>query len=148
MDKRQLINHLRAAKAAHIKWRSYAQALVAGLPLGEGQVPVIHTDCAFGKWYYGPGQRLSSLPAFGAIETPHESLHAIYMDIFKLLFETEDAGFFRKLIGASKRQNQKNDRIESLLSSLLEMSKTLLDAIELLERDMLAMDDREIAALV
>jgi hypothetical protein len=148
MAKKQHINHLRAAKAAHIKWRSYAQALVAGLPLDEGQVPVVHTDCAFGKWYYGAGQRLSSLPAFHAIGIPHERLHAIYMEIFKLLFETEETGFFRKLIGATKRQNQKSDRIDVLLGGLLEMSKTLLEAIELLERDLLAMEDREVAALI
>ena len=148
MAKKQLINHLRAAKAAHIKWRSYAQALVAGLPLDEGQVPVVHTDCAFGKWYYGAGQRLSSLPAFNAIGIPHERLHAIYMEIFKLLFETEETGFFSKLIGASKRQNQKSDRIDVLLGSLLDMSKTLLDAIELLERDLLALGDGEVAALI
>ena len=148
MAKKQLINHLRAAKAAHIKWRSYAQALVAGLPLDEGQVPVVHTDCAFGKWYYGAGQRLSSLPAFNAIGIPHERLHAIYMEIFKLLFETEEMGFFSKLIGASKRQNQKSDRIDVLLGSLLDMSKTLLDAIELLERDLLALGDGEVAALI
>ena len=70
------------------------------------------------------------------------------MEIFRLLFETEETGFFSKLIGASKRQNQKSDRIDVLLGSLLDMSKTLLDAIELLERDLLALGDGEVAALI
>lgn len=148
MDKKTLINHLRSAKSAHIKWRAYAQALVAGLPLDEGQVPVIHTDCSFGKWYYGQGQKLSALPSFHAIEGPHESLHAIYMQIFKLLFETEDVSFFRKLIGASKKKDNKKEQINALLDSLIEMSKTLLAAIELLEKELTDMSDSEIAALI
>lgn len=148
MDKKQLISHLRAAKSAHIKWRSYAQALVAGLPVGDDQVPVIHTDCTFGKWYYGPGQRLSSLPTYHAIEAPHEALHGIYMQIFKLLFEVEETGFFQKLIGASKKRDDRKEQLNALLNSLIEMSKTLLAAIEMLEQDVLHMEEGEIAALI
>ncbi len=148
MDKKQVVTHLRAAKSAHIKWRSYAQAIVAGLPISEDQVPVIHTDCAFGKWYYGPGQKLSSLPGFQAIETPHEALHGIYMQIFKLLFETEEVGFFRKLIGTSKKRDDRREQLNTMLNSLIEMSKTLLAAIELLEQEVLRMNDEEVAELI
>jgi hypothetical protein len=148
MDKKQVVTHLRAAKSAHIKWRSYAQAIVAGLPISEDQVPVIHTDCAFGKWYYGPGQKLSSLPGFQAIETPHEALHGIYMQIFKLLFETEEVGFFQKLIGTSKKRDDRREQLNTMLNSLIEMSKTLLAAIELLEQEVLRMNDEEVAELI
>lgn len=148
MDKKQVVTHLRAAKSAHIKWRSYAQAIVAGLPISEDQVPVIHTDCAFGKWYYGPGQKLSSLPGFQAIETPHEALHGIYMQIFKLLFETEEVGFFQKLIGTSKKRDDRREQLNAMLNSLIEMSKTLLAAIELLEQEVLRMKDEEVAELI
>ncbi|MEW6647935.1 MAG: CZB domain-containing protein [Pseudomonadota bacterium] len=148
MDKKQVITHLRAAKSAHIKWRSYAQAIVAGLPINEDQVPVIHTDCAFGKWYYGPGQKLSSLPGFQAIETPHEALHSIYMQIFKLLFETEEISFFQKLIGTGKKRDDRREQLNSQLNSLIEMSKTLLAAIELLEQEVLGMDEKEVAELI
>jgi hypothetical protein len=148
MDKKQVVTHLRAAKSAHIKWRSYAQAIVAGLPISEDQVPVIHTDCAFGKWYYGPGQKLSSLPGFHAIETPHEALHGIYMQIFKLLFETEEASFFQKLIGTGKKRDDRREQLNSLLNSLIEMSKTLLAAIELLEQEVMQMEEHDVAALI
>ncbi|GAB4303160.1 MAG: hypothetical protein Kow0096_25110 [Thiohalomonadaceae bacterium] len=148
MDKKQVITHLRAAKSAHIKWRSYAQAIVAGLPVNEDQVPVIHTDCAFGKWYYGPGQKLSSLPGFQAIETPHEALHSIYMQIFKLLFETEEVSFFQKFIGTGKKRDDRREQLNTLLNSLIEMSKTLLAAIELLEQEVLGMDEKEVAELI
>jgi len=148
MDKKQVISHLRAAKSAHIKWRSYAQAIAAGLPVSEDQVPVIHTDCAFGKWYYGTGQKLSGLPSFQAIETPHETLHAIYMQMFKLIFDTEEMGFFKKLIGASKRRDDRKEQLNALLNSLVEMSKTLLAAIELLEQEVMQMDEHDVAALI
>jgi hypothetical protein len=148
MDKKQVINHLRAAKSAHIKWRSYAQAIVAGLPIKEDQVPVIHTDCAFGKWYYGPGQKLSSLPGYHAIETPHEALHSIYMQIFRLLFETEEVSFFQKLIGTGRKRDDRREQFNALLNSLLDMSKTLLAAIELLEQEVLHMDESEVAELI
>ncbi len=147
MQKAQLLAQLRAAKSAHIKWRSYAQALVAGVPLDENQVPVIHTDCSFGKWYYGEGQSLSRLPAYRAIEVPHEMLHAIYMQLFKLLFETEELGFFSKLVGASKRRQEKSAQIDSLLAKLVEMSRTLLEALEMLEKEVATMDDAAVAAL-
>lgn len=148
MDKKQVISHLRGAKSAHIKWRAYAQAIVAGLPVSEDQVPVIHTDCAFGKWYYGPGQKLSSLPGYAAIEAPHEALHSIYMQIFQLLFETEEVSFFRKLIGTGKKRDDRKEQINALLNSLIEMSKTLLAAIELLEQEVLHMDEKEVAELI
>ncbi|WP_127477160.1 CZB domain-containing protein [Sulfurivermis fontis] len=148
MDKKQVITHLRATKSAHIKWRAYAQAIVAGLPINEDQVPVIHTDCAFGKWYYGPGQKLSSLPGFQAIETPHEALHSIYMQIFKLLFETEEISFFQKLIGTGKKRDDRREQLNTLLNRLIEMSKTLLAAIELLEQEVLGMDEKAVAELI
>ncbi len=148
MDKTQILAQLRSAKSAHIKWRSYAQALVAGLPLDNSQVPVIHTDCSFGKWYYGAGQRLATLAAYRAIETPHELMHGIYMQLFKLLFETEDQGFFQRLIGASKRKQEKNEQIDTLVGKLVDMSRTLLEALEVLEKEIIALPETEIAALV
>lgn len=51
-------------------------------------------------------------------------------------------------IGATKRKNQKSAQIDLLLGGFLDMSKTLLEAIGLLERDRLAMDEREVTALI
>lgn len=52
-------------------------------------MPVIHTDCAFGQWYYGDGQDLDSMNTFREIEEPHERLHEAYMRIFKAMSEEE-----------------------------------------------------------
>ena len=71
MEKKEILDQLRHAKTAHIKWRAYAHALVSGLPVEKEHVPVIHTDCAFGKWFHGPGQYLSHLRQFDTIDKSH-----------------------------------------------------------------------------
>ena len=148
MTKREIIQHLRAAKSGHIKWRSYAQALVAGLPMDEGKIPVIHTDCKFGKWYYGHGQTLSALESYRAIEEPHEMLHSIYHNLVKALFGHEEKGFFSRLMESSRTAGEVSDEARHHLNSLIEMSKTLLDSIEILEKEVMAMEDHEVAALI
>lgn len=151
MNKGDYLKHIRAAKSAHIKWRSYAQALAAGLPVEDGNVPIMHTDCAFGQWYYGDGQALSPLAAFQAIEHPHEMMHRTYMELFKLLMgadEGEKAGFFSRLVGRSKKKDVDIVKVEKLLTSIVGLSKTLLETIDLLESELARMSDTEVEALV
>lgn len=149
MHKREAIEQLRAAKSAHIQWRSYAQALVAGIPLDESKVPVAHTDCRFGKWYYGSGQHLARLPAFDAIGGPHETLHQIYMRIFTCLFGEDHRSTLRKLFGSSRKHRaEKIAEAEVLLKQLVGVSETLLEALRLLEDEIRGMSDEEVATLV
>lgn len=145
MNKKDVLEQLRAAKSAHIQWRAYAQALVTGIPVGQDHVPVIHTNCKFGKWYYGPGQHLSSLSAYRAIETPHEMLHQIYMKIFKLLFGEDDRSTLQKMFGSkSKLKKEQQAEAEALMQNLLSVSGTLLEAINLLESEIKDMTDEEL----
>ena len=147
MDKRSILHQLRRAKASHIQWRSYAQALIAGIPVEQDHVPVIHTTCDFGKWYYGPGQSLSMLSSYSAIETPHEMLHQMYMKIFHLLFG-DNRSTMQKLFGSKAKMDKKNHReAEEMMHNLLSVSSTLLDAIELLEKEVTGMSEQEVAAL-
>ncbi|EXJ16796.1 CZB domain-containing protein [Imhoffiella purpurea] len=148
MTKKEILTQLRAAKTAHIQWRSYAQALTSGLPVDQDHVPVIHTACKFGKWYYGPGQQLSSLETYEAIEVPHETLHRIYMKIFKILFTEEDRGLLHKLFGSKGRLDKRQQaEVDGLMQNLLSVSRTLLEAIALLEQEVLQMSDEELEAL-
>lgn len=148
MTKKEILTQLRAAKTAHIQWRSYAQALISGLPVDQDHVPVIHTTCKFGKWYYGPGQQLASLSAYEAIETPHEMLHQIYMRIFKILFTEEDRSILQKLFGSKgKLDKKKQEEAESLMQNLLSVSRTLLEAINLLEQEVMNLTEEELAEL-
>lgn len=149
MTKKDIVDQLRKAKSAHIQWRSYAQALIAGIEVKQDHVPVIHTDCRFGTWYYGEGQSLASLSGYAAIEAPHEMLHKIYMDIFKLIFDNTEVGLLGKMFGKQSRIEQRNqEEAEVLLEKMLAVSTTLLEEINLLEKDVLDMPDEEIAALI
>ena len=146
MNKKEVLSQLRQAKSAHIQWRSYAQALIVGIPVEQDHVPVIHTECKFGKWYYGPGQELSSLSSYAAIDMPHEMLHQIYMKIFKLLFGADDRSTFKKLFGFKAKTKQKNQQAaEALMQKMLAVSGTLLEAINLLEREVMDMTEEELS---
>jgi hypothetical protein len=148
MSKKEIISHLRSAKSAHIQWRSYAQALVAGIPVEQDHVPVVHTSCKFGKWYYGPGQQLSSLSSYAAIDTPHEMLHQIYMKIFKLLFGKDERSGFEKLFGSNAKLKQEHqEEADLLMQKLLAISETLLEAIALLEEEIKDMSEEELSSI-
>ena len=148
MDKKDTLSRLRSAKSAHIQWRSYAQALIAGIPVEQSHVPVIHTNCKFGQWYYGSGQQLSSLSSYAAIDTPHDVLHQIYMKIFKLLFGEDDRSTLQKFFGSTAKLQQENQQqAEELMKKLLSVSETLLEAINLLESEILTMSEEELSSI-
>jgi predicted metal-dependent phosphoesterase TrpH len=148
LDKQEAMQRLRAAKSAHLQWRARAQALVAGVDVDEDKIPMLHTDCKFGKWYYGEGQDMASLSSFKAIEEPHEILHSVYMKLFQALHgEVEQTGW-RKLFG--KKADHKAEQLEKAqehLDQLVDISKTLLASIEVLESELKSMNDEEVKAL-
>ncbi|WP_297432495.1 CZB domain-containing protein [Sulfurimonas sp.] len=61
MEKEEVLEHLRAAKAAHIKWIQKAKLLINGIDISEDTIPIDSTECKFGKWFYSDGQILNSL---------------------------------------------------------------------------------------
>lgn len=149
MDRHEILKRLRLAKSAHLQWRARAQALVSGVELDDEKIPVIHTDCKFGQWYYGEGQDLASLETFQAIEKPHEILHAVYMKIFKSLHGEDKRSMVQKLFGKKiDFKQQQLDQAKVHLSELIEISKTLLEAIQHLESEIKSMSDEEIVKLL
>ena len=144
MTKREIIQQLRASKAAHIQWRAYAQAIVGGFSVDQNHVQVIHTNCKFGQCYYGAGQMLSSLSTYGAIDGPHAMLHQIYMEIYKLKFGEVKGGWFRS---KAKIQAKNQKRAEELMQNLIAISETLLESINMVEQEVMAMGDDELASL-
>jgi hypothetical protein len=137
MDRREAMTHIRKAKAAHIRWRSYAQALVSGVAVSDEKIPVAHTDCAFGQWYHGPGKALlGHLDSYEGIYTPHEMLHAIYHRIFDTLKSADNSGRLKKLF--SSKETQQHKRLElarEYMVELIGVSETLLQALEMLEEE-------------
>lgn len=148
MTKKDIIQQLRAAKAAHIQWRAYAQAIVGGFSVDQNHVPVIHTNCKFGQWYYGKGQMLSSLSTYAAIDGPHAMLHQVYMEIFKLMFGETKTSFLGGLFTSKEKLRQKNQKqAEELMQNLISVSETLLEAINMLEQEVMNLTDDEVAQL-
>jgi len=148
MTRKEIIAQLRAAKTAHIQWRAYAQALVAGFAIDQNLVPVIHTDCKFGQWYYGQGQSLSNLKHFAEIDKPHVLLHQEYMNIYKLIFTKTKPGLFDGLFNSQEKRRLKNvKQAEELMKNLAAISEELLASINSLEQEVIAMIDSQINEL-
>lgn len=116
-----ILKELRKAKAAHIKWRSYAYAMVSGLDIDEEYLPLEHTDCAFGKWYHGAGkEHFGHLDTYAGISVPHKILHKIYSKIYDL----------------AKKGKLQDAEVEA--KRLTELSHQVLEALELVEREILS----------
>ena len=142
MDTRDILDRLRTAKSAHLGWVNRAHALIEGKPMDKEKVPVMPTDCIFGKWYYSDGRKLASLPSYRAIEEPHNRLHAIYQEIFDLLFTQDKENFIARLFDSSRRQEQRREQARQKFLELQQMSDVIVSRLDALERDIRAMDQR------
>lgn len=89
MEKSEILDQLRAAKAAHINWVQRAKLLISGFQIDEGSIPVNSTQCQFGKWFYTDAQKLNAMQnnpmeCMNTIEQLHFDLHDIYLNIYKI----------------------------------------------------------------
>ena len=157
MEKEEVLEHLRAAKAAHIKWVQKAKLLINGIDIEEDAIPIDSTECKFGKWFYSDGQILNSLSnnpmeCMQSIESLHFALHDKYLQIFNIYFSQEKkAGFFAKLFGIKKKKELSAEEIENskkYYDEMEQVSKELLDEINRLERRLVAVSEEKIKALV
>ncbi|HHO70382.1 MAG TPA: hypothetical protein ENN02_02770, partial [Halothiobacillus sp.] len=120
--------------------------LVQGIPIEKDQIPVLHTDCDFGRWYYNEGQVLMVFKEFKEIEEVHMALHRAYAQVFKLITEEENASMFSKLLGIAKRHHEKNEPIiKQKMMELEEASRAMIRRLDALEAKLLAMSDEEFA---
>ena len=148
MDKIEIITTLKIAAVSHRAWCSNARALIDGVPLDKDKVPVRAVECEFGKWYYGEGQKLKELPGFQEIEEVHEKLHAIYLEIFALLYgeENRKSSFFSRLIGtAQKAAAAKREAARAKSLILKDYSDEVIHKMEELQQVISAMEDKQLA---
>lgn len=124
LDKRKALQLLRLAKTAHLKWLGYAIEFINGQTVAESKAPALHTDCEFGRWYYGEGRELLGyLEHYLLVDEAHRIMHGICRDIF--------AGVKRGDIITAKAG----------LQELVQSSQSLLDAIELLAQEVAEMPE-------
>lgn len=147
MNKRDIIMQIRSAKAAHIRWKSYAQIAIRGIVTNTSQstVPLVQTESEFGKWYYGDGMTLSMLRSYNALEEPNEMVHETYMQIYTLQKAKLKGGFFSSRNQMLKRRQQE---IDNLILTLSDYSKILIEGLNQLEIEVLKLTDEEIDKMV
>ncbi len=150
MKKNEILTQLRAAKAAHINWVQRAKLLISGFEIDKESIPVNSTQCRFGKWFYADAQRLNGLrnnplECMSDIEQLHFQLHDIYMDIYKIFYDTQPQGFFSKLFG-KKKSISGNDKelAKDYYNSMEEVSKHLIEQINRMERRIVAVPESEL----
>jgi len=75
-------------------------------------------NCRFGRWYYGPGQKLAYLPAFVAIEIPHRKMRELGLDIIRAVYRRgiDFSEVVRKIQGLNAYSGQ----VDRLMSNLIE----------------------------
>ncbi len=153
MDKHQVLEQIRAAKAAHISWVQKAKLLIEGFEMDKDSIPINSTECKFGVWFYNDAQQLNSLrnnslECMESVETLHFQLHDIYLQIFKLYYDIGEKGFFAKLFGSKKKVNDETiAKGRKYFSELEGVSKALLVEINRLERRIIAIPEEELADL-
>ena len=153
MDKDQVLDQLRAAKAAHISWVQKAKLLIEGFDIDKSSIPVNSTECKFGQWFYSDAQKLNALrnnnlECMATVEELHFKLHDDYMKIYKLYYSMDNQGFFAKLFGKKRKITEDTTRLAKEYYSQMEgVSKKLLAEINRLERRIIAIPKEEIEEL-
>lgn len=153
MNRDEILSQLRAAKAAHVSWVQRAKMLIEGFSINESSIPVNSTECEFGKWFYSDGQRLNDIrnnpiSAMNEIEDLHFKLHDVYMNIFKIYYDTEKKGFFSKMFGKKKKVSDEDTVLAKKFFDEMEgVSKELVQALNTMERRINVVNGAEIDSI-
>ncbi|WP_309496761.1 CZB domain-containing protein [Sulfurovum sp.] len=153
MNRDEILSQLRAAKAAHVSWVQRAKMLIEGFSINESSIPVNSTECEFGKWFYSEGQRLNDIrnnpiSAMNEIEDLHFKLHDVYMNIFKIYYDTEKKGFFSKMFGKKKKVSDEDTVLAKKFFDEMEgVSKELVQALNTMERRINVVNGAEIDSI-
>ena len=153
MNKDEILEYLRVAKAAHVSWVQRAKMLIEGFTINETSIPINATECQFGKWFYSDGQRLNDmrnipLESMQEIEEIHFQLHDIYMKIYKIYYDVEKKGFFSKLFVKKKQVSEEEMNLsKTYYDEMNKVSKKLVTALNLMERRINVVNSKEIESI-
>jgi len=137
MKKDDIIQKIRLARLAHVKWVQRAKSLVNGIAIKEEDIPLTSDACEFGKWFYSDGQILLTIfnnKTVKELENLHNKLHEEYINIFKIYFDLSNINFFAKLLHQGKKVS-KEERLKAKLhiKSLENISEILIKKLNIME---------------
>lgn len=153
MNKDEILERLRIAKAAHVSWVQRAKLLIEGFTINETSIPVNSTECEFGKWFYSDGQRLNDirnnpLSAMEEIERIHFKLHDVYLKIYKIYYDTEKKSFLSKVFGKKKKVSDEDKILAKQYYDEMDLiSQDLVKALNTMERRINVVNDEEIESI-
>ncbi len=104
---------LAVARSAHQAWKMRLRTFLDGHSSLSADQAVSHTECDFGRWYYGDGAQICShQPILKGLEVPHERMH--------------------KLIGliVEANQNGNKQQAEVYYQEVCELSDTIVKGME------------------
>ena len=110
-DGNELRGELLQREVDHLNWASKVSAFINDDTIHELTVQLDHTQCGFGKWYYGEGRKKAEdiLPALKPfldnIGAPHKELHESAIEI-KDVFQIADVNLPAFLV------SKENDHLE------------------------------------
>lgn len=133
-----ILNHiqlLKKAKTAHKIWMSYVQILIrlGNIHEAKEMIPINYTLCEFGKWYYGEGQDINDIDGFNEIESAHQMVHDIYLQIYNLYKQRLEVTLFKNI---KKLKKQRLEIATELSHKLDRHSKVLFEYLDLIEKEL------------
>jgi len=142
--KETTIQHLRKARAQHVKWVEQIKLLVSGIPMEKEKIALSKTEGAFGEWFYGEASSFSTSQCKTVIEEmaeAHTACHDHYLKIYRLVFggNSQSGGLFQGLFG-SRNKASSSDLIlaQHCYADVVVSSDRLLNRLRIFESQLLA----------
>ena len=90
----------------------------------------------------------NSMECMSGIEQLHFNLHDVYMNIYKIYYETDSEGFFSKIFGKKKTISEDEKKLaKKYFDEMDGISKDLIAEINKMERRIVATPAEDFAAL-
>ena len=107
---------LSAAKIAHLNWKTRLRSFLDGEATLTEAEAVSHTECAFGKWYYGEGlKEFGHIQELTEVEEPHAKIHRTIREVIA----ARNAGD----MATAEKLYADVDRLSRRIVSLLDMAE-------------------------
>jgi EAL domain-containing protein (putative c-di-GMP-specific phosphodiesterase class I) len=117
------IGLIHMAQADHLQWRrhliDYTIGKLYGAPtLSASSAAHLESNphhCLLGQWYYGAGKSYRGMPAFDALEKPHEEIHVLGQKVCEAINRGEPRS---EIISLLRELTEKSGEVMALLQDL------------------------------